>query len=277
MTVPENDRLDIRQGSRFRPMQWILQRYDDTERLATALDDLGIAYSWHKVVPFVGDLEPEPVIEDRNAVVLFGSYSLWRYAEREGLEPGVFKIKPFVHEAPWHPHLLNGANAVFLTLRDIPEHLSGDDRSWFMRPVDDSKADAGRVRPATDIVALAERVLALDEADIPDDSLRHDTELMLTQPAEILQEWRIWIVDDVVRTFSLYKDGPRVVYRHEIDADAAEFAEEMVGLNPGYARAYVMDICRTDTGLRMLETNCINAAGFYAADLIQLAEAIHQL
>jgi hypothetical protein len=35
-----------------------------------------------------------------------------------------------------------------------------------------------------------------------------------------------------------------------------------------------MDICRTEEGLRLLETNCINAAGFYAADLTKLAVTI---
>lgn len=86
-------------------MQWILQHFEDTGALANALDSLGIAYTWHKVVPFVGDLQPEPVIEDPDAVVLFGSYTLWRYAERKGLSPGVFKIRPFVHETAWHPYL----------------------------------------------------------------------------------------------------------------------------------------------------------------------------
>jgi hypothetical protein len=35
-----------------------------------------------------------------------------------------------------------------------------------------------------------------------------------------------------------------------------------------------MDICRTEEGLRLLETNCINAAGFYAADLAKLADTV---
>ncbi|WP_277814114.1 ATP-grasp domain-containing protein [Rhodobacter capsulatus] len=47
--------------------------------------------------------------------------------------------------------------------------------------------------------------------------------------------------------------------------------------NPGYAPAYVMDICSTETGLKLLETNCINAAGFYAADVMKLAAAIDAL
>jgi ATP-grasp domain, R2K clade family 3 len=39
----------------------------------------------------------------------------------------------------------------------------------------------------------------------------------------------------------------------------------------------VMDICQTEDGLRRLETNCINAAGFYAADLAKLAMAIDDI
>lgn len=258
-------------------MQWILQQFEDTEKLADALQSLGIPYTWHKVVPFVGDLEPEPVIADRKAVVFFGSYSLWRYAEREGLSPAVFKIRPFVHEKPWQPFLLNGTDALFLTLRQIPERLPEEHRSWFVRPVGDGKEEPGKVRGATELLELAERVLALDQDEIPDGALRHDTELMLTEPVRIIAEWRIWIVNDVIRTFSLYKEGSQVVYRPEIDQEAAAFAEQMVRLNPGYAKAYVMDICRTEAALKLLETNCINAAGFYAADLIKLAEAIDRI
>ena len=80
----------------------------------------------------------------------------------------------------------------------------------------------------------------------------------------------------VQRTLT-YKEGSRVVYRPEIDQDAADCAEKMVRLNPGFARAYVMDICRTETGLKMLETNCINAARFYAAELPKLADASHTI
>ena len=258
-------------------MHWVLQQFEDTDKLAETLDRLDIVYTWHKVVPFVGDLIPEPDVSDPNAVVMFGSYTLWRYAEKKGYRPGVFKLKPFVREQPWHRYLLNGTDAVFMTLREIPEKLKNDGKLWFMRPVDDSKEEPGRVRSAADIVGLAEKVLALDEADIPRGSLRHDTELMLTEPVRILKEWRVWVVDGQVVTYSLYKEGSRVVYRHEIDEDALDFAQSMVAINPGYAQAYVIDICRTDDGLRLLETNCINAAGFYAADLVKLVVAIEDL
>ena len=170
-------------------MQWILQDFEDTRKMADTLDRLGIAYTWHKVVPFVGELTPPPAIKDPNAVVLFGSYSLWRYAQTHDLQPGVFKIRPFVHETPWHPFLLNGADALFLTLRDIPEQLPDDGKRWFLRPIDDSKEAPGQVKTTGDIIDLAKKVIALGDHEIPKGSLRHDTELMFTKPVRILKEW----------------------------------------------------------------------------------------
>ncbi len=258
-------------------MQWILQEFEDTYKLAEALDRLGIPYTWHKVVPFVGALIPEPVIVDPGAVVMFGSYALWKNAEANKYAPGVFRIRPFVHECAWHPYLLNGSDALFLSLRDIPGRLIDDGRTWFLRPVGDSKEEPGNVKSTGDIIRMAEKVLALDEADIPTGSLRHDTQLMLTKPIRILREWRLWVVDEQIVTYSLYKEGTRVVYRHEIADDALEFAQRMVELNLGYAPAYVMDICQTEAGLKLLETNCLNAAGFYAADVVKIAAAIDGL
>jgi hypothetical protein len=258
-------------------MQWILQDFEDTHALAQALWRRGLPHSWHKVVPFVGDLDPTPEIPDPSDVILIGSYTLWRYAKTHELTPGVYSVRPFLHEEAWRAHMLNGPTARVILLRDIPQAITPDDRTWFMRPVSDTKETAGRVWSGADLVSLAQQVLTVSEADIPRGSLRPDTDLMLCPPVRILAEWRIWIVADVVVTYSLYKQGSRVVYRPDIDDDARAFADQLVALNPGYAPAYVMDICRTDTGLHFLETNCLNAAGFYAADLDRLVDALEGL
>lgn len=68
-------------------MQWILKDFEDTHKLAEALERMGIPFSWHKVVPFIGKLDPAPGIVDSNAVVMFGSYSMWRTAKRKGGNP----------------------------------------------------------------------------------------------------------------------------------------------------------------------------------------------
>jgi hypothetical protein len=253
-------------------MQWILQKFEDTEKLSAALDRLGIAYSWHKVVPFVGELEPEPEVPDTDAVVLFGSYSLWRMAQAKKWSPGVFTIEPFLSQDIWKEFLLNG-NVRLLTVREVAQ-LEADETLHFVRPVSDSKEIAGAVMSTAELVETARSVMKLGEDEIPRGSLSHDTELLLAEPVRILKEWRCWVVDGEVVTWSLYKEGSRVVYRAEIDDDALEFARRMAALNPGYSRAYVIDVCRTEDGLRIIETNCINAAGFYAADLVKLAAAI---
>lgn len=255
-------------------MQWILQDFEDTAKLAAALDRLGLSYTWHKVVPFVGDLIPKPEIPDPRAVVMFGAYSLWRYAKANGLWPGVFKLRPFLHEAAWQPHLLNGPGAVIATVAQVPDRLPDDGTLWFLRPVDDSKELAGTVKSAGEILEIARKVLALPAEDLPRGSLQHETKLMLCRPHVIQKEWRVWIVANRIVTVSLYKEGGRVVYRNEIDNDARAFADRMAQMNPDYALAYVMDICRTEDGLFLLETNCINAAGFYAADVLALAAAV---
>ncbi len=258
-------------------MQWLLQEFEDTHKLAHALNRLGVSFTWHKVVPFVGELSPEPEIANPHSVVLFGSYTLWRYAEAHGLSPGVFRLRLFVNEEVWHPYLLNGPEALFLTLNDLPEKLQDDGHVWFIRPVEDSKEEPGRIRTTGKIIRLAKGVLALDKDEIPRGSLRHDTLLMLTQPVHIQKEWRTWAVGGEITTYSLYKEGSRIVHRREIDDDVLAFARHMLALNPNYSPAYVMDICRTADGLRILETNCINAAGFYAADLLKLAVAVNDL
>jgi hypothetical protein len=258
-------------------MQWILQSYEDTHKLAEALDRVGIPFSWHKVVPFVGTLEPQPIVENPDAVVMFGAYSMWRTAEEIGYKPGVFRLRPFVGEAAWQPYLLNGPDARLVRLRDIPSAITADDTDWFVRPVEDNKEIAGTVMDGTALVSMAEGVLKLEPHEIPLGSLRHDTELMLCEPVRIMKEWSLWAVGGRIVTWSLYKEGARVVYRPEIDDDALEFAQNMVDLNPGYSDAFVIDVCRTADGLFLLETNNINSAGFYAADLAKLVMAIEGL
>ena len=142
-------------------MQWILQQFEDTEKLADALDRLGIPYSWHKVVPFVGELVPEPEVRDQRSVVMFGSYTLWRYAEAKSLHPGVFRIAPFVHEKPWQPFMLNGPDATFLQVSEIEAKLADDGCHWFIRPVADSKEQAGSVKAAAEIREIACKVRVL--------------------------------------------------------------------------------------------------------------------
>jgi hypothetical protein len=258
-------------------MQWILQEDQcDIVAISETLDRLQLPYSLHKIIPFIGLPLPAPEIIDPTKVIFLGLASTRFYAREHGLTPGVFFLRPFVLEEAWQPFLLNSRReAVFATSRDILEVVRNDPRElFFVRPVEDTKTLSGRIMTVAEIEDTVQKVLKLEPTDIPEGSFAHDTELMIFDPVTILQEWRVWIVDNKIVTYSLYKSGSTVVYRNEIDDDAKKFAAEMVAINPGYAKAYVMDVCRTPGGLKLLETNCCNSAGFYAADLFKFVEAI---
>ncbi len=55
--------------------------------MAETLDRLEFPDSWHNVVPFVGELMPELIVKDANAVNMFGSYSLRRYGDSNDFDP----------------------------------------------------------------------------------------------------------------------------------------------------------------------------------------------
>jgi hypothetical protein len=260
-------------------MQWILQNYEDTSMLAETLTRQDVLHSFHKVIPFVGELLPEPVIEDPSKVVMFGSYSLRYYARKHGLTPGVFELRPFYDEKVWDNLLLNGPhNSTVMTVRRLAGLKPGvGTHTMFIRPLQDSKEIAGAVMTYNDVVEMCQNVMALEEHELIRGSLGHDTEMILSTVSDVRQEWRLWVVEDRVVTYSLYKQGGKVMYLPYIDDDALEFARHVIEVNPYYSPAYVLDVCRTDFGLHLLETNCINAAGLYAADLNRLVGAIENM
>lgn len=255
-------------------MQWILQDFEDNHKLAEALDRIGIEYSMHKVVPFIGELDPAPVIRS-SRVVMFGSYSLRHYAHKNGLIPGVFELQPFIDQMEWWPYLLNGPNSTRICELQSILGMELKDQLYFIRPLQDSKEIAGRIVDLSELESIVKAACSLKPEEEIKGSLNRSTMMLLCQPQKIYKEWRIWVVNNRISTYSLYKEGSRVVYRQEIDEDARKFARMAIDRHRFYSKAYVLDVCMTDDGYRIVETNCINAAGFYAADLMQLAVDIN--
>jgi hypothetical protein len=257
-------------------MQWILQEDKDNVPMAETLDRLGIAYSVHAKLRDVA--VPELVVDDPNRVVVFGYYSAQAFVRERGYKPGVFELRPYVLEQAWQPYLLNPrAAATIVKVRDISDRVSDDARRYFVRPVEDSKTMSGTVLTGAELRATAAAVMELPTERLVAGRLAPDTELLLSTPTTIQKEWRVWVVAGDVVTWSLYKMAGQMVVRQEIDQDALDFVRSMIEANPGYSEAYVIDVCRTEEGLRIIETNCINASGYYDADLQKLIGAIESL
>lgn len=258
-------------------MQWILQRgHTDSERLGDVLQMLGLQHSFERMAPFIGDIDPPPQIDNPANTIIFGLHSTRNFARKHGLFPGIIELRPHIHEVAWQDALLNPLKTtIFSTAADIVSRLADDPRDlFFVRSFEDTKALAGQVLTKEKIEATVSATSILKKEEFFAESLNPTTELMVSSPVDILAEWRLWIVGDKVATYSRYKQGDTVRWTYAIDNDVIPFAESLILNNPDYAAAYVMDICRTDDGLRLLETNSINSAGLYKGNLTDLVQAL---
>ena len=264
-------------------MHWILQenlfKESEWENLVTCLERFGIPYSVHKVIPFVGQLVPaaEPRQEK---VVCFGSYSMRHTARAQGWHPGVYDLfdQDFkVQLRHWGDRLLNHDSRV-CAFKDVPLLA----QPTFLRPIDDSKYFAGKVFLPEEFNAWKHQVVDLGE-DFGN-SLTGDTLVQICVPKTIFAEYRYWIVDGRIVSKSMYKRGDKVLYCADVDARFDEFVMRCIGRHdegaaPGWEphRAFVIDVCDTPEGIRIVEINTINAAGFYAADVQEIVMALEEM
>jgi hypothetical protein len=106
---------------------WVVQSNlygeEGFESLDAALERLGLPYSLHKVVPFVGTLEPD-VDPPPGPVIVMGSYTLARVARERGWSPGAFldNLDFQVQREHWGELFLNH-DAQVLRFADVPEQL----------------------------------------------------------------------------------------------------------------------------------------------------------
>jgi ATP-grasp domain, R2K clade family 3 len=72
---------------------------------------------------------------------------------------------------------------------------------------------------------------------------------------------------------SQYRTYFRLDVRPAVPGDVRAFAENMAH-TWAPARAFVLDVARSGPGLYVIEANCLNSAGFYAADVDAIVRAV---
>jgi hypothetical protein len=106
--------------------------------------------------------------------------------------------------------------------------------------------------------------------------LHQDTEIVISPTKKIYSECRLFIVDGVVVTQSMYKVGNRVIGNSDVNECFIEFAQSMANKwQP--ADGFVIDVADTPNGLKVIEVNCLNSSGFYECDPLQIVNAIEEM
>lgn len=253
-------------------MYWIMQENIFNEKaydvVIETLKRLGIPYSQHKVVPFIGELTPEPKLETSNAICI-GSYAMRHYAQKHNIYPGVFDLEPYNFEvqlAHWGEEMLN-ADSVVSRFEDAVFSQF----EMFIRPIEDSKIFAGTIMNRPEFINWQDQVcqLHLDFGS----ALNNDSIVQVSPVKQIYSEHRFWIVKGNIVTASTYKRGNKVIYIPNPDDIFYNYVHDRLQeWQP--LDAFVIDVADTDQGIKIVEINTINSCGFYAADINKLISTL---
>lgn len=222
-------------------------------------------------VPFTVDELPEYDSAPTNSFV-FGSLKLARIGRDRGWNPGSLMNPNHdfdVYKDHYRENLLNYDSKI-QTLGDKIEWLPGEIK--FIRPTEDTKSFTGQLFNEYEWKDTLENYLH----NYRSAHFNESTKIQVSTPKTIFKEIRFWVVDGKIITGSQYRLGRSVIYDDRFEPEAQDFAQSMVDKFP-LAEAFVIDVCLTPDGWRIVEAGCINCAGFYKSDLQKTIMAIEDM
>lgn len=252
---------------------WVIQKNLTSElhRWDRALCENKSSFRHIEIVPFSDDL-PDVDVDPGTPIICHGSTTLIKNAHKKDWKPGVFFTPEHFEPSLWcnayGRHFLNWNFDGFSMLKDaqVPE---GEYR--FIRPNGDLKDFSGSV---VDKSGLEKFKKSVAEGGYP---FTDELIVMVTPMRNLFEEYRMFIVDGVVVSSSKYRLRTILDKKPGAPEDIRWFAQKMANIwSP--EQAYVMDVCRTDEGnIHLLELNCFNASGVYAAPLLPIINAVEGL
>jgi hypothetical protein len=76
-------------------------------------------------------------------------------------------------------------------------------------------------------------------------------------------------------TNSLYKRGDKVIYSKDVDSIYLDYVKDRIEEWTPHD-AFVIDVCDTENGIKIVEINTLNSSGFYAADVQKLVLTLEE-
>lgn len=246
--------------------QWVVQKNltnrNDFSALRGACQKLQILFVGIDVIPFSHDL---PDFDTKSKNIFYGSTTFTQLAYsnselREGVffDPATFSVERYIKE--WGEHMLN-YGALVTTFEELMTADYDFEKMLFIRPDDDGKSFAGEVLRYGEYREWFERLKRIENSGITTNS-----KIIVGEPFNIGREWRLWCVDKKVVAASQYRNNFKLEKIGNCPDEVVAFAEaRCLQFTPH--DIFVMDVCETGGEFYIVECNCMNAAGFYNADI----------
>lgn len=232
-----------------------IYRDPDHYRIFEALEELKIDYDVIDIPPTAETLDFET---DRTDVFVYGSVTIARLAKQKNhWFPGSFYGGNHLYEVYsgyYGNHLLNHEVAV---QKISEEMIWKKDEIKFIKPYREAKIFTGRVFSETEW-----KDFVCEALENSFNRITEDAWIQISRAKHTWKEARLWIVGGRVIDAGYYKFNDRAPFEESVSEDGLAFAREMIRIF-NLEKAFVMDICLTDEGWKIVEINCINSSGFY--------------
>lgn len=237
-------------------MKWLIQpvkvEQEKVEELINMLERAGISYDI--VYPLEGQvLNPDktPYVYDSNETYFVcGSYPLTRNVYKERKE-SVFSLENYAFDDIMK--IFEASNFVNHDAKVIhSRNMVWIEEEYFIRPANDDKSFNGGIYNAH--------------------TFNYDGDIVVAKLKQISKEHRFFVINGQIVTGSLYKMNGSFSTSSILDEGAVKFAQEMI--NKFDYPGFVIDIATVGNDYKIMELNCLNAAGFYDISLYKLVDAV---
>jgi hypothetical protein len=251
-----------------RPLTWLLQANLRDRvflaRLEAALEQLGEDRQRVELVPFSPELPALPFEAAGRAIVCYGPSFVPRVAAQPSWKPGIFFNEATFRWSVMARHwgeLMFSRDSIVTTAGAVLDELACEPAPWFVRPDADTKAFHGGVYE--DAATLRHHL----------GSTAPTTPVIKARPRPVDAEWRCFVIGgEVVDSSEYRRAGRRSLYR-PAPPRVLELAQVAAAAwTP--AAVTCIDIASSGDDFGVLEANCFNAAGFYAADPATVVAAV---
>lgn len=261
-------------------MHWVLQTNIYKEiglsKLVEALCKERITFSMHKVEPFTGAIVPEIITEEN--IFVYGTHQLCKTAKKNEWFPGIFEISQYSYQDlidNWGRTVLNYGMQVQRFDSVIPPS-----DPFFIKPDTEQKAFTGYVTSVEDFNRWQLSMYGNDIVSSDDNrQIKPGLMVVVSKPVNIFREFRFWIVDGQIVTYSQYRANDKVEHIRYECKEAIDFVERRISQwQP--SRAFVLDVAETDTEAnewKVIEINTFNCSGLYDADVSEIVRHVEMM
>lgn len=151
------------------------------------------------------------------------------------------------------------ADGRFMKMRDFCPSMYKDQKHIFIRPDKDIKEFAGAVLEVEEFMAWRTQI------DGKGWGVNEETEILVSSASRVDEEWRTYVVNGEVIDASRYRKDTYLSISHDVPESVYEYARETIKIwQP--APFFVLDVCRVNDTLHVLEIGDLHSAGWYDSD-----------